>query len=284
MINNKSQRVFFFGSGYYTIPIVEKIKEHGLVLVVTTDPAGEFVDYLKKENIPYIYSKLKKEEDILRIKGVEPDLGILASYGAIIPREILYLFLKGILNIHPSLLPKYKGPSPVQYAILNGDTKSGTTIIKLDEKIDHGPIVEQEEIALFGNETLKNLTEKLFTIGREMIIEIVQKIEDGLPIKETKQDSFGEVFTKKITKDDGFINLDSPPAPDQLERMIRAYYPWPGVWFHAPSLARGTLANKIIKLLPQGKLQVEGKNIMSLKDFENGYPEGQEILKKLNMA
>ena len=148
MINNKSQRVVFFGSGYYTIPIVEKIKEHGLVLVVTTEPAGEFVDYLKKENIPYIYSKLKKEEDILRIKGVEPDLGILASYGAIIPREILYLFLKGILNIHPSLLPKFRGASPIQFNLIEEPEKLGVTIIKLDEKMDHGPIILQKEVCI----------------------------------------------------------------------------------------------------------------------------------------
>lgn len=273
-------KIIFFGSGYYTIPIVEKLNNHGLVLVVTTEPQGEFINYLKKESINYIYSKLKDQKDIKQIEELKPDLGILASYGAIIPKEILNLFPKGILNIHPSLLPKYKGPSPVQFTILNGDKKTGTTIIKLDEKVDHGPIIFQEEISLFGNETLKNLTEKLFNLGAEMIIKIVRKIEDGLEVKETIQDSSTEIFTKKIEKKDGLINLDNPPLPDLLERMIRAFYPWPGAWFHAKLNG----AERIIKLLPNKQIQVEGKNIMTFRDFENGYPDGQEILAQLSLV
>src|SRR3990167_8072935 len=119
-----NQRIVFFGSGYYTLPIIEKLKDEGLVLVVTTEPQGKFIDYLKKHNIPFFYSKFKNPEDIKRIEELKPDIGILASFGAFIPQKVIDLFPLGILNIHPSLLPQFKGPSPIQYTILAGIEES----------------------------------------------------------------------------------------------------------------------------------------------------------------
>ena len=274
------QKIVFFGSGDYVIPIVEKLKTHGLELVVTTEPQGKFTDYLKKENIPYIYSKLKKEEDTGKVLGSNTTLGILASYGAIIPKKIIDFFPLGILNIHPSLLPKYKGPSPVQFTILNGDKVGGVSIIKLDDKVDHGPIILQKEVILEGNETLQTLTKKLFYEGSNLIEKIVQKIENGEYFEEHLQDEKNEVWTKKITKPDGKIDLLKPLSVSELNRRIRAFFPWPGVYLTA-SINKSP---KNVKLLPQNKIQVEGKNVMSYKDFINGYPEGKEILEKLGVG
>ncbi len=273
-------RIVFFGSGYYVIPIVEKLREHGLALVVTTEPEGEFINYLEKQTIPFIYSKLADESATKKIKELKPTLGILASYGAIIPKKVIELFPLGIFNIHPSLLPKYKGPSPVQYAILNGDKITGTTIIKLDEQIDHGPILLQQKIDLNGSETPENLTEKLFSLGADMIIKIVRKIENGLEIEEKIQDHSREIFTGKISRQSGFIKLTEPPQQPQLDRMIRAFYPWPGVWFRTDLNGRA----KIIKLFPEEKIQVEGKSVMKYQDFINGYgEEGKNLLSKFTL-
>ena len=275
------QRIVFFGSGYYVIPIVEKLLRHNLLLVVTTEIGGKFVNYLKSNNIPFIQSKLKTSEDINKITELAPTLGILASYGAFIPQEVIDLFPLGIFNIHPSLLPKYKGPSPIQYTILNGEKEGGVTIIKLDDEIDHGPILAQNTVSLDGKETLQNLTEKLFEVGSEMIEKIVQKVENGHIIEEKEQIHKDEVFTQKIKKTDGLIDLDKTPNTEDLDRKIRAFFPWPGVYLNI-SLGGKT---KILKLFPQGKVQVEGKREMSYKDFINGYgKEADEILKKLNLA
>lgn len=275
-----NQRIIFFGSGYYVIPIVEKLLKHNLLLVVTTEIEGQFVNYLKSKNIPFIQSKLKASEDINKITDLAPTLGILASYGAFIPQEVIDLFPLGIFNIHPSLLPKYKGPSPIQYTILNGEKEGGVTIIKLDDEIDHGPILAQKTVLLDGKETLQYLTEKLFKLGSEMIEEIVQKIENGLIIEGKEQIHKDEVFTQKIKKTDGFIDLKSIPNTEDLDRKIRAFFPWPGVYLNV-SLRGKT---KILKLFPQEKVQVEGKREMHYKDFINGYSEGKEILKKLNLV
>ncbi len=274
------QKIVFFGSGYYVIPIVEKLLEHNLLLVVTTEVEGKFVQYLKNKQIPYLQSKLKSEEDINKVIGLAPTLGILASFGAIIPKKIIGLFPLGILNIHPSLLPKYKGPSPVQFTILNGETSSGTTIIKLDDKVDHGPIVAQEITKLDGTETLQNLTEKLFLLGSDMIIKVVQNVENGLKIREITQVEKNESWTKKIVREDGKIDISNPPDATLLNRKIRAFYPWPGVYLTA-SLSG---SKKLIKLLPDKKVQVEGKKPMTYKDFINGYgKDAEEVLNKLEL-
>lgn len=269
------QKIVFFGSGAYTIPTVKKLQDKGLMLVVTTEKDGELVRFLKKEQIPFIISRLKNKDDISRIQNLKPNIGVLASYGAILPKKVIELFLLGILNIHPSLLPKYKGSSPVQYTILNGDLLTGVTIIKLDDQVDHGPIVAQEKVELSGRETFPELTKLLFLQGADMVEKVVQKLTKEPTIQAIPQRINQEEFTKKITKEDGKIILSEPLPQDSLDRKIRAFYPWPGVYLTA-SLGNQT---KIIKLLPKNMVQVEGKRPMSYKDFINGY--GKDALKIL---
>lgn len=270
------QKIIFFGSGYYVIPIIEVLKTKGLSLVVTTEHEGKLIDYLKSNNIPYLYSNLKNPEDVKKIEDLKPDVGVLASYGAILPKKILELFPDGILNVHPSLLPKFKGPSPIQYTILSGDKETGVTIIKLDDKVDHGPIALQEKIQLNGTETFQELMESLFSKGAGLIDKILT--EDTTQF--TPQDDSKESWSYKIKKTDGKIDLDNPPAPEVLIRKIKAFYPWPGVFFTTEING----VSKIIKLLPNQKIQVEGKNPMDYKSFINGYGEAAtSILKQLQL-
>lgn len=275
-------KAVFFGSGTYTFAVIEMLKKHNLQLVVTTEKSGPFINFLKKENFPFITSDMKNEDDIQKIFALKPDIGVLASYGAFIPEKLLIFNSKLlILNIHPSLLPKYKGPSPIQTTILNGDKQTGVTVIKLDNQIDHGPIAQQKEVKLEGSETTKELKDKLFSIGAEMVNKILTRIENGESIEFKEQDHSKELFTKKITREDGFVDSVKPPQPEVLKSMIRAYYPWPGVWTEFP------LFGKIrrIKLLPENKVQVEGKNIMTEKEFVNGYQsDGKVLLNKLGMV
>lgn len=275
-----NKRVVFFGSGDYTIPILQVLKKHNLVCVVTSEKGGKVEAYAKQHNIPHLTTLFATQEEKQKIKELRPTLGILASYGAIIPQDVINMFPHSILNVHPSLLPKYKGPSPIQTTILNGDERTGVTIIKVDEKVDHGPIAYQVTVNLTGHETTEDLKRMLFKIGAELIDEIVKGIREGKSIKFDEQNHKNEIFTKKITKDDGKINLNDPPEAAVLKRMVRAYHPWPGVYFIT------TIGNseKRVKLLPKNRIQVEGKNIMTLQDFINGYQEeGKRIIDKLSL-
>lgn len=274
------KKIVFFGSGYYVIPIIKSLKSLGLKLVVTNQPDGELISYLQKEDIPYIYSNFKNKEDIKKIKEINPDIGVLASYGAFIPQEIINLFPLGILNIHPSLLPKYKGPSPIQYTILNGDTVCGISIILLDDQIDHGPIIKQKEIHIAdAKTTAKELTELAFLDGAEMVKDVIQNVNNGIPIQSFPQDIKSESWTQKVEKIDGKISINNPPNIEELDRKIRAFYPWPGVYLTVTLGGK----NRFLKLMPNDTVQVEGKNPMSYKDFMNGYKEGKDVLQKLNL-
>ncbi len=247
-------KVVFFGSGEHVTPVIESLKKNfDLVQIVT----------------PQI--ELKEKADI----------GIIASYGKIVPESLIKSFPHGIINIHPSLLPKYRGPTPVQTAILNGDKKTGITIIKIDEEVDHGPVLEQRIIEIKENETSESLLKRTFELGSKMLPEVISKYIKG-EVKITPQDNSKASFTQHLTKESGFIELSSLKIENlklKIDRMVRAYYPWPGVWFKTTIGGQ----NRMVKLLPDQKIQVEGKKPMSYKDFINGYKEGKEILAKLQI-
>lgn len=203
----------------------------------------------------------------------EADLAVVAAYGRILTKDELNTPKFGCINVHPSLLPKYRGPSPIQAAILNGEKKSGITIIKMDEEVDHGPILVQVEEKILPNDTAETLYERLFKIGAKLLPQTINQYLKG-QIKLSPQDDSKATFTKILTRKDGFFDIKNPPSPEILDRMIRAYYPWPGVW------TRAIINNKpsIVKFLPEKKIQVEGKRAMTYKDFINGYPQAKEVL------
>lgn len=193
------------------------------------------------------------------------DLAILVAYGQLIPKEILQIPKYGFINIHPSLLPKYRGPSPIQTAILEGEKETGVTIMKLDEKLDHGPTIAQRKVPIEPNDTHLTLVEKLGAIGSNLLLEALPDYISG-KITPKPQDHSKATHTKKITKQDGFIDLQrhhTLPNPLNLDRMIRAFYPWPTVW----TKVDGT----VIKLLPQKMVQPEGKKPITFEEFKNGY-------------
>lgn len=274
------QNIIFLGSGWFVVPVIEKLTKFNLQLVVTNETNGKVVDFCKENNIPFVTSNLKDNETIERIKKLNPTVAVLASYGSFIPDEVITLFENGIINIHPSLLPKWKGPSPVQYSLLNGETQTGVTLIKLDNQIDHGPVLSQRPYNLTGNETSNDLLSILFETGSEMVNEQIEKLEKGEKLSETPQDHAKETWSYHIKKKDGMIEINNPPDREKLKNMIKAFYPWPGVWL-TTQLKNQT---KTIKLLPEGKIQVEGKNAMNYKDFINGFgEEGKSLLEKLKI-
>lgn len=194
----------------------------------------------------------------------QADLAVIAAYGKILTEKELNSPKYGSINVHPSLLPKYRGPSPIQAAILNGDKVSGITIIKMDQAVDHGPIIYQERIELSDKDNFDTLSKKMF-VGAALILPQVIKDFVAGKIKPVRQDHAHAKFCQRIKKEDGYFDINNPPPAEVLDRMIRAYYPWPGVWTK--------WQDKIVKFLPEGLLQMEGKKPISFKDFLNGYPD-----------
>lgn len=180
--------------------------------------------------------ELKWEEEIKKMK---PDVMVMASYGKIVPRNILEIPAFGVLNIHPSLLPKFRGPSPIQSAILADEDKTGVTIILTDDKMDHGPILYQmacrlsvknlsKEKKLIFSLGYKDLSEKLADIGADLICEAIPDWILG-KIKPEPQDEALATYTKKITKEEGLIDWNEPA--EIIERKIRAFEVWPVCYF-----------------------------------------------------
>lgn len=192
------------------------------------------------------------------------DLGVVAAYGRILTKIELNTPKYGAINVHPSLLPKYRGASPIQQTILTGDKTTGVTIIKMDEEIDHGPIIYQEELELSNSDNFDVLSKKMFQRASEVLPKIIKDFVSGR-IKLVPQNHAQATYCDRLTRESGYFPIESPPPNEKLDRMIRAYYPWPGVWTR--------WNGKIVKFLPGNMLQMEGKKAISLKDFFNGYPD-----------
>lgn len=273
-------KIIFFGASKYVLPTIETLKKNfELALVVTTErnPDDTIPSFCKQNKIPCKTIKKIDSEVIRQIKEQGAELGVLAYFGVILPEELLEIFPKGILNIHPSLLPLYRGPTPVQSAILNNDAETGVTIIRLDDQMDHGPILGQTKEEIRKDDTTPSLHDRLFRKGAELLKEIIPQYVDGaLNPKEQYHDEM-TLSHKDFTREDGYFDSKNPPSKEKLDLMIRALYPWPSAW------TRLNINNKeqIVKFLPENKLQVEGGKPMSVKDFLNGYPTLRQQLEKL---
>jgi len=263
-------KIVFFGSDQYSENVLEALKK---------SPDLEIIKAIKDKN----------ELQGLTRADFRPDLGVVASFGALIPQEVINWPKKGILNLHPSLLPKYRGPTPVPTAILNGEKETGLTIIKIDEKIDHGPIVSQFKETIKPDETSEDLLNRLFTVGAEVLITILPSYLEG-KIELRKQDDSQATYTQKLSRDDGQIDWQKPA--DYQERFIRAMFPWPGAFTNVKLKSpQGGIPSelnneelkrlKILKAhLEKNKLildqvQLEGKKPVTWKQFLEGYPQAQ---------
>jgi methionyl-tRNA formyltransferase len=277
-------KTIFFGSSVYVISIIEALKDNfELSLVITTEKSqGAVPSFCVKNKIPYLPIRQFSNSTIQQLQRIKAPIAVLADFGLIIPEEILNVFPKGIINLHPSLLPKYRGPTPVQTAILSGEKTTGISIMRLDKEIDHGPILYQEKEEILSDDTAETLYKRLFEKGAILLLNVMNKyLKNNLRL--IAQEHEKATFTKPLARQDGFTDiskLGTRNSKSDLERKIRAYFPWPGVWFKTEL----NNTEKIIKLLPGDKLQVEGKKPMSYKDFFNGYPvRGKEIIKILSI-
>ena len=291
-----SLSVVFFGTPAFVTPILEELTNRFTVVGVVTAP--DSLEGRKKTLTPspvkQWFSKHDSNETILtpeqynnitmqQLRDLTPDIFVVAAYGKILPQEVLDIPTYGSINIHPSLLPKYRGPSPIQTAILNDDKETGVTIIKMDEEVDHGPILTQWSVQISTTDTFESLHTALFQQTAAKLPAIIADYREG-KITPAVQNDAEATYCLKITREDGLIDLNKPVDPSLVDRKIRAFYPWPTAWIRLDK-DYGGQAKKgmVLKLLPGGKVQLEGKNIVSKKDFLNGYPRSRELFERLGI-
>ncbi len=279
--------IIFFGTPEFVSPVISTLVENFSLVALVTTPDVESgrkktltpppVKILGDQmGIPVLQPKKLDEQTIETLKAFKPDLFIVAAYGKIIPQSVLDIPRFGSINIHPSLLPKFRGPSPIQAVLLAGEKETGVTLIEMDEKMDHGPILEQVTVQLFPTDTLDSLHSSLFQKAAGMLPEVIRGYASGKR-KGTEQLHERATYCKLVTKEDAFINPLHLPEKEHIDRMIRAYYPWPVAW---TTLLFPDGKEYRVKFLPEKKIQVEGKSVVSIKEFLNGYPKLREEIEK----
>ena len=297
-------KIVFFGTSEFAVPALKALIKNGMppAAVVTspdrpagrkkklrTSPVKSWIIEYEAYNEKLIQPEKLDHDFILRVSNLMPNIGIIAAYGKILPKELIDIFPQGILNIHSSLLPKYRGASPIQSAILNGDSETGVSIILLDEKTDHGSIVAKREFSILNSQfsiTYTQLHDALAELGAELLFETIPKWMNGEIIPHPQDDSQA-TFTKLIKKEDG--KIDWTKSAEKIERTVRAFYPWPcaftdtggkrlkivkaeiienknslkpGTFFEHekfPAIACGEKALNLLAVQPAGKKEMSGE-------------------------
>ncbi len=301
-------KIIFFGTSRFSAHILESLQKDFDIAAVVTQPdkpvgrkqeiqqsaVAEVAEQLKLKVLKP--TTLKNPEIEAELKQLNPDMFVVVAYGKIIPQNILDIPAKGALNIHGSLLPKYRGASPIQSAILDGEKETGITIMLMDAEMDHGPSLLSGKVAIEPNETFTEVETKLCELAQQLIKEALEKYPTGqLTVQPQNHDQ--ATFTKIITKADGKIDWNK--SASEIYNQYRAFSKWPGVW----TSYEGKIF-KLIKIQPSSKelssevetgtvikngdaylvkagagyielmeVQLEGKNNVSAKDFALGHKE-----------
>jgi methionyl-tRNA formyltransferase len=243
--------------------------ENSMKLKIVFLGTGEFGDIVLQELGRANYRVVSRQ--FKDIKKIKPDLLIVANFGKIIPENILKFPGYGCLNVHPSLLPKYRGASPVQSAILNGDKETGVSIILMDEQIDHGPILTQKKTVIGPDETADQLCHRLALLGSELLIDVIPNWIRGEK-QLIAQDEEKATYTRILTRKDGAIDWSKPAQ--KIERQIRAFQPWPGTYTFYNGKRLKILKARLEKdKLIIKEVQPEGKKQMSFADFLLGHKD-----------
>lgn len=299
-------KVLFFGSDPFAIPSLEALtaSKHKILGVITQPdkPAGRGQKQtacpcaLSAKNLKlklFQPENLKSGEVLKEFLALKPDLLVVVAYGKFLPIDLIKAVPHQAVNLHPSLLPKYRGAAPMQWTILNGDEKTGVTTTTIVEEMDAGDIYLQYETLLDEIETFAGLQEGLSALGADLLLKTLDGIEKGV-LKPRPQDPAGVIFAPKLTKEDGHLNFKE--SAERLFNKVRALNPWPGTFCY--------LDGKILKILEAGpvnmdsqkppgsvieskdglivacglqslcllEVQLEGKKRMSIKDFLKGHP------------
>jgi methionyl-tRNA formyltransferase len=300
-------KIIFMGTPEFSVPTLKALIDQNYeVLMIYTQPPkkskrGQKVNispiqiFSEKKNIPFRSSEILDNNEYKFIKNLSADLGVVVAYGKLIPKNILETTKLGFLNIHASLLPKWRGAAPIQRSIMNGDKKTGISIMKIQEKLDSGPIMASHELELNSNSTYGEVEKKLSDVGANLLIECLQTIEKGNS-KFIEQVHSEATYAKKISKKEAKIDWNL--SADKIVAHIHGLNPNPGAWFEFQK--ERIKVWKAKKLLLNGRpstvldenltvacqsnsiqileIQREGKKKQSTKDFLLGKKISQNSL------
>ena len=190
--------------------------------------APEMKSFAAERELPVLQPPSLREEEAQRVlAALSPELMVVAAYGLLLPPAVLDIPPLHCLNIHPSLLPRHRGPSPVTAAIMEGNEETGVTVMRLDEGMDTGPIVAQRSTRIGGEETGETLTARLFQMGAELLVDTLPAWSKG-EIEPRPQDKALATVTPRLSREDGEIDWSLPAM--RIARQVRAYHPWPGAY------------------------------------------------------
>jgi len=237
-------RTIFLGSGGFAVPAAEALAGHptvDLVAVITaptrpgsrgrpTDPP--VASWAESRGLPMLRPhRLRAADSVATLAALAPDLLVLADYGQIVPQAVLDLPRHGALNLHPSLLPRHRGASPIPAAILAGDDETGVSLMVMDAGLDTGPVLAQGRRRLAGNETTPDLEADLAALAGSLLTENIDAWIGGTAWPKEQEDAVATI-TRPLRRSDG--QLDPSKTAAELERQVRAYQPWPGTFFESP--------------------------------------------------
>lgn len=235
-----TMKAVFMGSPTFALPSLEALVSNQYnVIAVYTQPdkktgRGQHVmscpvkRYAVSRDLKVIQpDNFKDDREIAMFAALKPDIVIVAAYGQILPEAVLSVPQYKCINIHPSLLPRYRGPSPIAEAIINGDVVTGVTIMLIEKKVDSGPILSQREMPVLEEDTTDILSERLAGLGAELLIETIPGWVSGNVVPQIQDESKASC-TKMAVKKDGELDWKLPAI--QLWRKVKAYHPWPGCY------------------------------------------------------
>lgn len=264
----------FFGTPDVSSETLEILKNSGYLpsLIVTSPdkPQGRKMlltppivkTWAIENNIPFVQPEKIDEEFTIKLSKENFDLFIVVAYGKILPENFINIPKFGSINIHYSLLPKYRGASPVESAILNREKETGVAIQKMEYKMDSGPIIALEKTEILPNETSSELRKRLITIGATLLIKVLPDfIESKITL--IKQDENDATYCKKIKKEDGLVDINKEKGED-LYNKFRAYFKWPRIFFFKEN-KRIIITDAVLedgkfiikKVLPEGKKEID---------------------------
>ncbi|MBK9778539.1 MAG: methionyl-tRNA formyltransferase [Anaerolineales bacterium] len=233
-------RVVFMGSPDFALSSLRLLAQHYQVVGVVTQPdrasgrgrelkAPPVKTLAQELNIPVIQpEKVRQPEAMQQLQDWNPDLIVVAAFGQILKKDVLELPKYGCINVHASLLPRWRGAAPINASVLAGDEETGVTIMKMDVGLDTGPMLAMKRIRIKPDDTAGSLFEALATLGADLLIETLPAYMDG-KLSPQPQPEEGATYAPMLKKEDGLLDFNQPAV--DLDRRIRAMNPWPGAWF-----------------------------------------------------
>ncbi|MBK8824282.1 MAG: methionyl-tRNA formyltransferase [Anaerolineales bacterium] len=290
-----SIRIVFMGSPDFSLPGLSALaKSHQVVGVVTQpDRSSGRGRELKAPpvktlalalNIPIMQpEKLRTPEAMSQLQAWNPDLLVVAAFGQILKKDVLELPRYGCINVHASLLPRWRGAAPVNAAILAGDEEMGITIMQMDVGLDTGPMLAKKSIRLMPNDTTGSVLGALSTLGADLLLETLPEYLAG-NLKPVPQPAEGATYAPMLKKEDGLLDFTRPAI--ELERRVRAMNPWPGAWFewngNPLKVAKASVVSGGEGLVSGSRFTVEGRPAVMCADgalvLDEVQPSGKKIM------